>query len=273
MIGSRVYTIIGSFVGSAVGSSADDEGLTDPFAGVTVDAGLGWRLPSTAAEWTTFNAAIGGTWNNPNHLWLLQEPSGNPSDTIGTGLGTRNLTATTGPAAPLYQQTIAPATRKFIAGNGSAVSCNLSNSSMVDTATSSFAILAVLTSETATVLRNLIIYGLPQTSQPASAKWRLRLGASLVDTTGDHSNVIQLCFIVYNLSLSSVKFYTPTEKLSVTFGASVGTGLSFQLSSTGDTTKAACGYAAGWDDTDAEFSDTEAKNLMEGLLQTTVPWS
>lgn len=273
MIGSRLGSITQPLLGSAVGSISDDEGLSDPFAGITVDSGLDWRLPNNSVEWAILRSATVGTWRMPNHLWLLQEASGNPADTLGTGLGLRNLTATTAAAAPLYQQTIPGVTRKFITGNGALNNCNLSNTSMVNTATGSYAWLGVVRSDQATVLRNVVVYGSPTFSQPANKKFRLRLNASLQNTTADHTDTVQLVFVVYNLAASTIKMYTPLEKLEVAFSASVASTLTLQLSATGDTTIAYFGYSAAWDQASAEFTDAQAKNLMEGILKFSVPWS
>lgn len=273
MIGSRLGSITQPLLGSAVGSISDDEGLSDPFAGITVDSGLDWRLPNNSVEWAILKSATAGSWAMPNHLWLLQEPSGNPADTIGTGVGIRNLTATTAAAAPLYQQTVSGVTRKFIVGNGALNNCNLRNTTMVNTVTDSYAWLGVVRSDQATVLRNVVIYGSPTFSQPASKKFRLRLNASIQNTVDDHTDTVQLIFVVYNRAISTIKMYTPLEKLEVAFSASVGSTLTHQLSATGDNTVAYFAYSTAWDQTSAEFTDAQAKNLMEGILKYSVPWS
>lgn len=83
--------------GVCVGVTADDaqsQGL-NPMAGVTVDAASGKYLPASAAEWTKTMSVAGLATGNPSALWLLQEASGNPADSIGafpltasgTGLG------------------------------------------------------------------------------------------------------------------------------------------------------------------------------------------
>lgn len=79
-------------------------GAVDPMVGVTQDAASGVYVPASASEWTTTMAAAGVATGNPDSLWLMQESSGDLTDTIGS----RTLVAH---GSPAYSQPISGMTR------------------------------------------------------------------------------------------------------------------------------------------------------------------
>lgn len=72
---------------------------------VTKDAASGKYFPASATEWSNFSDCVGVTWA-PFLLWLLQEASGNPADSIGAFGATANSLN--------YQQAVTGYTRKAI---------------------------------------------------------------------------------------------------------------------------------------------------------------
>jgi len=74
---------------------------------VTKDATLGWYFPNSSTEWTNFIARKGLAMSVPDHLWLMQEASGNLADSIGSMTMTAN-------ASPAYQQTLTGVSRKGV---------------------------------------------------------------------------------------------------------------------------------------------------------------
>jgi hypothetical protein len=246
---------VGIRVGIGSGLSAGD-----PRSGVTQDATSLIYTPNTAAEWTTFLAAISSSLAAPDHLWRLQEASGHPADSIGS----KTLTATTAGNAPGYQRAITGWTRKAIGGPGS-VAANLSNTAMVNTATTSFIVFLLARSATATVaLRSVCSYGSPAIQQPMSAKTRFRLGASITDSTLDHAGAtVHPYLFAHNVTGSTCKLYSDLEKITATFGASVGSTMTLTGSTAAEPSAADFLYACAWDA--ATITDAEAKGLIRGL--------
>ncbi len=244
----------------------------DSIPGVTRDSTSRVYTPGSFAEWETFLAALGDEAPDlppPEHLWLLQEASGNPVDTIGG----KTLTATGGGNAPAYQRTIPGWSRKAIGGPGIAANSSLSNTLMVNTATTSFLVLLLARSAPATVLRSICAYGTPAIQQPVSNKTRFRLGASIVDSTNDHAGAtVHPYLFAFSVSISTCKLYTDLEKITLTFSASAGSVLTLQCASASDATAADFLYAAAWDASSGDTIDSEAKKLITGL-GFNPPWS
>jgi hypothetical protein len=72
-----------SGIRSALRSGLNPSDLSNPMAGVTLDAASGKYFPATDAEWTITMAAAGISSGNPSALHLLQDASGNPVDVYG----------------------------------------------------------------------------------------------------------------------------------------------------------------------------------------------
>ena len=82
MIGSRIGSK-SSFLGSSVGSSADDEGTSGIVPTWSLDATSLKGVPASLSEWNQLIAAYGLGIGAPSDLYLLQEASGNAADSIG----------------------------------------------------------------------------------------------------------------------------------------------------------------------------------------------
>lgn len=227
-------------------------------------------VPATSIEWSTTLSVAGNPAPVPNHLWLMQELSGNPVDVIGTGLGARNLTATTAANAPAYSKVIPGWTRRAIGGAGAAVSSSLSNNTMVDTATTDFMVFMYMQTAPATGgLRNVVTYSTPAIQQPVSNKVRFRLAAALQDTVADHAGVVRPYLFTYSNVNATCRLYTDLERINLTYSTITGPQLVFQCSNTLDTTGADFLYACAWDG--ARVTDAQARALFQ-VLGYTVPW-
>ncbi len=235
----------------------------NPIMGVTRDLQSGKYTPDSGDEFRNYLAAIGSTLVVPHHLWRMQVASGNVPDEIGGGLGTRNLTATTAGNAPAYRKSITGWSRFAIGGPGAAVASSLANTSMGNTASASFLLFWYGRSDAATVLRNLMVYGSPQVQQPASSKTRLRMGASITDSTNNHAGDVVPYLFAFNITATTIKLYSHLEIVSVTYASSAGSTLTATLSGTGDTTAADLLLMAGWDN--VETTDAEARKFITGL--------
>lgn len=85
---------------------------------ISRDATSGWYMPASNSEWTEL--LIGTGIPNPSHLYLFQESSGNPADSIGSKALTASGTLS-------YQQTVTGWARKSIRTTRSATGMMLNN--------------------------------------------------------------------------------------------------------------------------------------------------
>src|SRR5262245_47294003 len=74
---------------------------------VSRDATSNILVPANAAEWAQVLASAGISSGGPSALWLFQEASGNPADSVGSF----TLTAS---GTPTYQAAVSGWTRKAI---------------------------------------------------------------------------------------------------------------------------------------------------------------
>jgi hypothetical protein len=233
----------------------------------TSDATSGKATPISSAEWTALLAVAGSSVIAPSHLWLLQEASGTAADVYGL----KPLTATN----VAYQKPIAGWSRLAIGGPGTAIASSLTNATMVDTSTTSFAVLAYVRFDPSpTVVRAMITYGTPTVQEPAATnKVRLREGGSLIDSTNNHNGTVHPFLFVFNVTAQTVRLYTDLEKLSVTWSSSAGSVLTLTGSIATDATFTDFLYAAAWDGVAAEaITDVEAKKIIT-TLGYSPPWS
>lgn len=269
MIGSRIGSK-SRFTGSIVGSVGDDEGSTDPFAGIDRDATSNIYLPADSAQWTQLRTAAGLSMANPDSLWLCQEAAGNLADSIGA----LTLTAI---GAPLYQQAAAGWTRKAV-------------SVSADGAADRFAATAGVGPSPATTSQLWLILGtMPAT--PAGTRFFLglnltgglsnhRLGHLLasgfprsqvngvnVDGSNSISNELQACAVKLNNTASEAKSYTLDEKLTNAFVAVADGTKGF-----GNGSLIKVVYAAMWSGAAAEVADADFKALLQAM-GFTVAWS
>lgn len=232
----------------------------------STDSTSGKAVPTNSTEWLSFLALAGSLIPPPQHVWQMQEVSGTLADSIGTNVLTvSNAT---------YNKTITGWTRKAVGGNGAAVTGQVRNLAMADTATTSVLVLIYAQYVVSpTALRSLLLYGTPTLQIPAvTQKVRLREGAALLDSTLAHDATIHPFLFAFNVTNSTCKVYTDLEKLSIAYSASVGTALTLSTSSTSDTSITDFVYGAAWEGINAETTDAEAKKLITALGYSP-PWT
>lgn len=223
---------------------------------VSADATSGKLVPASAAEWVAFNALNGISLLAPTNLYLCQEASGNPADSIGVA----TLTAT----GVTYAKAISGWSRTALSGTGSA-NATLTNASFNNSATSSFMVLMYLQFDAATVgTRSLFAQGNPLLQIP-DTKIRLREGGSLASTVNAHNGAVHPIVVAFNITASTIKLYSDLEKLAITYSASTGSSITFNPSTTADPGVSDILYVAAWTGAAAETTDAEIKKLITGL--------
>lgn len=261
---------MGAYAGKSLASkSLSDKLLTSKLissksgsiAGVSIDAASGKCVPASAAEWTTFLAAIGLGIGAPANLYLCQEANGNLADSIGTGV----LTATN---APLYQQAVAGwsrgyagftdgTTQKFIGTVGQPVL----------SATSSLFIGYVYLASAPAATR--LIAAMGTASFGAAARFlatqnvQAVSGANTVNAANNYGASVRPIVMKYDRTNSLAVVYTDQEKIAVTYAAGTTAGLYLG----GQTTAPAGGFlwAAQFTGADAELTDAQVRSLLQGL--------
>jgi hypothetical protein len=239
---------------------------TDILSGVTRDSASGLYFPSSAAEWTTFLAAIGVASGGPSSLWLLQEASGNAADTIGgITLTANNVT--------LYQQIVAGVTRKFIRGVDGTANSNLRNATTAANPSTTSALLLAFFDLPAAPAAQRDIMALATNSDVrynTTGKLRIVAGANadLVGTIGARQAWLALRS---NLTATTVTVFTPQEKFVGTWTAPTNAAHVALLGDNAATAAAGVAYACEFTGAAAEKSDAELKAIFLGL-GTTAPW-
>jgi hypothetical protein len=229
----------------------------------TRDATSNKAVPVSTTEWTNFLASFGSTLVAPNHIYSMQDVSGNILDTAGT--------QTYASAANLvYGKTVTGWTRKAISGTAS-TDVIPTNANGVNTGLLSFLSLAYIRYDAGTVLRSPASYGTSSVRIP-NTTIQLRLGGNTATSSGDHSGTVHPILWAYNVSNSTCKLYTDLEKLSVTFTVSTGHVSSIMPSATVDPGLTDFLYQATWDGAAGETTDAEAKKLITALGYSP-PWS
>lgn len=231
------------------------------------DAAAGIATAADATEWTSFLAAnpsvVVGV---PDYLWLFQEASGN----LAGAIGAKTLTVT---GAPLYQQTEAGWTRKFIAASGGLQNQFAANGTMNNTATTSVMLLAFARIVQPVAGHQRMFWGGASNNAfegiALSPNIRLRTGGNAGNGATDHTGTVRPYVVIHDVTNSLNIIYSNVEKKKVTYGAAVGSAVQFQFGLLTDATvNTLFGYAAGWAATKAEFGNEAATDAaVKGLLQ------
>ena len=270
MLGSRVGST-GAFLGSTVGSDADDEGgTTTPLW--TIDTGK--AFPADATEWAAFLASDASlsNWSVPDWLWLCQVASGNLVCVI-TGL------ALVPNATPTYEQTFGSFTRKgvgFVDNTGNQRFRSL-DASLPNVASESFYVMAdIAVTNNPAGPRSVFGAGLTgldarcTTGVTASALMR-----AVASTTA--TGATEMGFGVrpwiggINRAAGTAPLYSNVEKLLPTFGTR--TGIRLDIGSVGASPPAmVVGYIAAWRGTKAERSDADVSAMMSARGYTVSGW-
>lgn len=259
---------------------ATQDSETTVVALVDRDATSGRRYPSSATQWSDFNAyhvAI-GTANfisrSPTHGYGCQEASGNLIDQIGS----MNLAAA---GTPLYSQAVAGHTRvgvgfnatlnqRFSVGLGTGPNPTLTPVAMLGVFTlRTVGVLAAFMMITDSAAHRVSVIHL------TGGALRTICNATNNDGTVDHRDgAAHPVLLAYDAAATTVNRYTDLEKDNGTFAAGVldGTkGIGAQAAQSSNV-----GECAGFwifEGTDAQFTDASAKAFLGALNWSGIPWS
>lgn len=223
----RVGFRTGARVGPHVGLGPPDV-AGDPFAGIARDAASLVYFPENASQWTQFRSAAGLSIDNPDHLHLCQESSGNLADSIGS----LTLSAV---GTPAYQQNATGYTRKGVrASADGAAGDRFSAAGGVGPNPSTTSILwLIFVVMPATPAATRFFFGLNVTSATNSARLghlvtsglpRHQHNANNVDGASSLSTVSTTCALLFDRAGSRANAYTAAEKITNVFAATVNDG-------------------------------------------------
>lgn len=237
-----------------------------------IDATSGIAVPASATEWSAFIAAKGLSISVPSSLWLMQESSGNLSDSIGSLTLTANGT-------PLYQQSVTGWTRKGV-GFNEGVAQRFAAASGVGpspaTTSQTWLWLCAITS-TPSATRMIATVSTAATSFDArylsTGHVRAQIAGTNADGTGAPTGAGVMPFALkYNRTGSESKVFTGQEKLAPIYSASVGDGFKGVGGGTTNAITGQCVYGAMWSGTAGEISDADLKALLVAMGES-IPWS
>lgn len=274
---SHTYAATGTY--TATLTATDNKGRSDTVAntnvavsaqGWTVDATSGKGIPQSASEWAAFLASISDTDGNPASLYLLQEPSGNPADSIGAFPLTASGTGIT------YQQPVGGWSTKAIdftdGGSGTLAS---TSASLVDASTSDELLLVYLATPLAG-LRSLATVGSgPRVEAEISATPKLFLVNGVNSVTSTNNPIGPNVFPIWlqsSATLSVQNLYSLVEKMIGTYSAAAGKRIS--IGAFGRTSpQMPVLYAVRWTGAAAQKTSTKLKAILTGLGWTGITWS
>lgn len=235
------------------------------------DATNGKRFPSSATQWTDFLAYIGDASGGPSSVWLLQQASGNATDSVGA------ITLT--PASwTSFQQAVTGATRVGIRGVDGTSNSRFLNSTTAPNPLLTSTMLLAYIDFPATPAVGRGIMGVA--SLNAMVRWtsgaKLRIVAGASTDAVNSSNLTQqwVAFRVNNTALS-VTLLNTQEKLSGTYTPPTSASLVLfggDGGAAGPVSAATYAYACEFTGAAAERSDAQMKTLLQGLGET-IPWT
>lgn len=195
-----------------------------------VDAGSGFGMPKSPADWAAAIAALANGTPVPTHAWLFDLASGNVTEMLGTG---KTLIVS---GAPLYHQTIAPWTALGMGPNGTAVNQVLTNAAMLNVNANPSWLFGYIGANVTAQNRQQMFHGGADNNsfeaQATTAKARYRIGAAAKNSTLDHyDGSIRPIHLVYNPGVEA-SYYSQIEKMQLTsqpITAASGVSISVQL--------------------------------------------
>ncbi len=233
--------------------------------GAPLDATSGKGVPLTLADYALVTSKV------PTHTWAMQDASGNPAATVGTGLTKTGVSVT-------YQQAVTGWARKAIripeisssrlcfttAGPMNPASGSVAWFGYIDiTATPAGTSPVITGSNNATLLQAQCTTG------PLSS---LRCAANSNQGTGNPVTAGVIPFLlVYNKTASTVKLYTSQDLITGTYNSGVGDGTVKGFGSAGTPTGFDVLLGAGFEGAEAEFSDAQARAFLTAIVWT-IPW-
>jgi len=264
-IGLRVG--VGVDVGPGITVGAPGSGS---IAGVTRDVTSGVYLPQSTAEWTLLMAAAGLATGNPSNLWLLQEASGDPADSIGA----KTLTAT---GTRAYQQAVTGWTTKSVKTTDGASGILINTSAVQSILTNSALVLAYArVNNTPAAERTIFSLGYTFDGDAAievTPTPRLQFNSVINDAIGTLNPTGQVRPYVSQVDRTALSAFgcSDAEKLVPTFSALMaGTGIAFGGDNAGTWLPATTDYlyAAVFVDAAARLTRSQIKTLL-----TTLGWT
>lgn len=248
--------------------------LSGPASLWTLDATSGKGVPANATEWNAVRAAAGLGAGAPMSLYLLQEASGNPADTLGGKMLTKSPSSVV-----TYQNAVAGWARKGIHTTED-VEGMFSNSTFGDVnATSYLVILYALVSGPAGTAATLFRIGTTFNDDACveiNTTPRTSIGEG--DTTrsagtNNPSGAVRPFVLRVNDTANLVDGFTDQEK--IVGGAQACNGTTFTLGGDFNQTNypptADYLYCAVFTGAAAELSDAQVKALLQALGWT-IPW-
>lgn len=241
---------------------------------VAKDATSGIRVPNSSTQWSDFNAyhVANGTSNFPNvspaSLWLLQEASGNPADSIGSVTLTSTFTS--------YQQAVTGWTRLAIVGSDGGASALLNITTAPNPGTTSVMMMAIVSiPATPGAQRGIMAQGsttITAVRHNTTAKLRYVAGAQS-DLTNSSSSSVRPVLLKIDLTGAATLVYTDQEKKTGTHQTPSGSKTSFGNPGSGVLSSAAGFlYACQFTGSSAELSDAQVKALLVALGHS-IPWT
>lgn len=264
MIGPRVGIKGGPRVGIAAGPSADEIAAGSTTAW-TVDAASGKATPSSSTEWTAFIAANALSVAVPDSLWLLQEASGNPSDSIGAF----PLTAA---GAVTYRQALSGWTRVGVGlTDGVNSQFGTTSASLPTGGTASQTVLIIGNIPAAPAANRNIYEG--QTGSTIRINSTPRVvaisGANVATGTVSPAGTTRPYVYRENFTAATSTVMTDQEKLVPVHGTISGRNL--RIGSSATSVAGVVGYACAWYNANAEISDANMKSLLQAM-GFAIPW-
>lgn len=257
-------TLIGSKVGNAFQSVANDEGSVG-IPGVTEDDTSFIYLPQNATEWVATSVDVGFTCQ-PDNLWLCQELSGNLADSIGavplTVAGSPSYQVATPGWSTKAANITATVVQAFTAGLG--VGPNPGTTSVLW-------MIYLVTPNTPGGNRNVLTgsnnaVGL-RIDHQVSNKLAVACGVNSATTVGTYTSAsVYPLILQYDRTNSLCRVYTNQELLSCTFSALVvdgSKGLGAVLSN-GDAGSKYL-YACAFSGVNAELTTAQIRTLLQHL--------
>lgn len=231
-----------------------------------IDATSSKGVPASSASWSDFIAANGVPLSAPSNLWLMQESSGNLTDSIG-GL---TLTAS---GTVSYQNAIPGWTRKGLGTtNGTAGKWGVASGSGPNPSTTSVAVLLYVRIDNATAERGVLCFDdttndFVTVNVTAAGLLRGYIDTAGTSSVGNYEGVATFPLLyVYDRTNSRARLYTSTEKVSPTYASVSADGAKFF----GHTTVPATSmylYGCWWTGANAEWlsTDANAKEFLQDL--------
>lgn len=257
MIGPRVGLRVGGRRGPAVGLGIDELGTSvDPFAAFR-DASSAKACPTSLAQWALMTSKV------PSHTWGFQDAAGNIAATVGTALTVAN--------APTYQATVTGWTRKALRFNTTVNQrAAFAAAAGPNPATGSVAWFGLIDPTATPATTGILMFatdGTPILNTRINSTPRIGVNCNGVIATGSNDPVtggVRPVLLVYNKTATTVKAYTDQEIVAGTYNAGVVDG-NKGYGAVGTPCAMDVLLGAAFQGADAEFTDSDARNLFRNI--------